>query len=228
MSNTRRLNTDDVDYVDTLFNEYLLYRGFLNTRETFNQENKADKNKGFQTNKIVQQLFTYVHSCDLSGFIGLWNHLYETFFLRLEEDLSWTVSKLELSLKRYYVVNTIQTGRKDKCVEFFQTLGPTLSQHKNWRSWFGMKFLLFQLGWCRLSSNFFFSCDRRLPYVFFVPNFLFQFYRIRRILTQTLLSKFISLDLGSRLYNFLCIISCPAFSRAWSHPGFSFSIWKED
>jgi hypothetical protein len=43
-----KLNPSDVEYADNLIYDYLLFRGFLNTREAFQLETKADKNKGFQ------------------------------------------------------------------------------------------------------------------------------------------------------------------------------------
>lgn len=64
-----KLNPSDVEYADNLIYDYLLFRGFLNTREAFQLENKADKNKGFQA--CIEQL-----KCSPSGFQDRSTHLW--------------------------------------------------------------------------------------------------------------------------------------------------------
>ena len=150
------LNSEDVKYVDDLIGDYLLWRGFIQTKKRFAREIEDDKNKGFhvcsccyavnasrnsyaqwKASKIVEQLFLFIRQLDIEGLIGLWGHLNETFFSHLDEDLSWTVSKLELSLKRYYLVSAMQMSRPEKVVQFFETYGAELASTKHWRAWFG-------------------------------------------------------------------------------------------
>ena len=49
--------------------------------------------------------------------------------------LTISAKKLELSLKRYYVVCAVQASRPDKVAEFFERLGTDL-QAAEWRDWF--------------------------------------------------------------------------------------------
>jgi hypothetical protein len=44
----------------------------------------------------------------------MWNHLQQTFFQRLDEDMTLTVQQLEISVKRYYLIHAIQQGKTEK------------------------------------------------------------------------------------------------------------------
>ena len=46
--------------VDELAMEYLLFRGFTQTFRLFNKERSSDKSRGFDVERIMDQLFTYV------------------------------------------------------------------------------------------------------------------------------------------------------------------------
>lgn len=48
---------DAIPYMDTLFKEYLLFRGFTNTMTAFNQDLSTDRGCGFQAEKISQLIF---------------------------------------------------------------------------------------------------------------------------------------------------------------------------
>lgn len=54
------VNTSEMDalpYVDTLFKEYLLFRGFTNTVEAFNKDLAKDPGCGFQAERITELIF---------------------------------------------------------------------------------------------------------------------------------------------------------------------------
>lgn len=59
----------------------------------------------------------------------------------LEEDLSATVQKLDMSLKRYYVVHSIQSGHVERALEFFKVCAPELATDKHWKAWFVLPYL---------------------------------------------------------------------------------------
>lgn len=131
------MDPEDIQYIDALIDEYLVFRGFTKTKQTFKHDQKLDKLKGFEAAMIAKELMDAIKKYDMEGFMSLWTFLNETFFIRAD-NLKWNVEHFELSLKRYYVVNAIQTQRIDKCNEFFMTYGAVLAQHDDWRPWFGM------------------------------------------------------------------------------------------
>lgn len=55
-----------VTYADDLVKEYLAFRGFTQTLKTFDGERKQDKNKSFQSEKIVEQIFLYLHNQEIT------------------------------------------------------------------------------------------------------------------------------------------------------------------
>ncbi len=67
-----------------------------------------------KVDKLVDQLFGYVQTSDLRGMFEFWEHLERTFFSRLDHAFASSARKLELCLKRYYVVFAVQSGRTDK------------------------------------------------------------------------------------------------------------------
>lgn len=109
--------------VDDAIKEYLLFRGFTRTLRCFESELMHDKDKAFQVriqialfsfnmcvqvDKIVNQLFLHISSFDLDALCDFWEHLTRRFFSRLERSFMSSVRKLEVCLKRYYLVHAIQ------------------------------------------------------------------------------------------------------------------------
>lgn len=60
---------------------------------------------------------------------------------RLEEDLSLTVQKLDVSLKRYYVVYSVQSGHVERALDFFKVCAAELANDKHWKAWFVLPYL---------------------------------------------------------------------------------------
>lgn len=73
-----------LQFVDELVREYLLYRGFTSTVKAFDTDLKADKDKGFRVDKIVDQILHYINVSDLNGFKEYWSHLDSLVFSKLE------------------------------------------------------------------------------------------------------------------------------------------------
>ncbi|XP_071394558.1 WD repeat-containing protein 91-like [Centroberyx affinis] len=97
-----------VERTDEHVREYLIYRGFTSSLKHLDNEIKADKEKGFRVDKIIEQLLQLVQIFDLSGLKEYWLYLDRRLFCRLEDVYRSTVNKLRTSLYRYYLINTIQ------------------------------------------------------------------------------------------------------------------------
>ncbi|XP_067907187.1 WD repeat-containing protein 91 isoform X1 [Heterodontus francisci] len=130
-----------VERTDELVREYLLYREFSSTLKTFDAEIKADKEKGFRVDKIVEQLQNLVQGYDLNGLREYWGYLDRRLFSRLEDAYRHTVNKLKTSLYRYYLVHTVQSNRIDKTQEFFQKQALELQNQPEWKEWFVLPFI---------------------------------------------------------------------------------------
>ncbi|XP_028274183.1 WD repeat-containing protein 91 isoform X2 [Parambassis ranga] len=130
-----------VERTDEHVREYLIYRGFTNTLKHLDSEIKADKEKGFRVDKIIDQLQLFVQSFDLCGLKEYWLYLDRRLFCRLEDVYRSTVNKLRTSLYRYYVINTIQKGNLEKTQEFFQKQASELQSQAEWRDWFILPFI---------------------------------------------------------------------------------------
>ncbi|XP_040914541.1 WD repeat-containing protein 91 isoform X2 [Toxotes jaculatrix] len=130
-----------VERTDEHVREYLIYRGFTSTLKHLDSEVKADKEKGFRVDKIIDQLQQFIQSFDLFGLKEYWLYLDRRLFCRLEDVYRSTVNKLRTSLYRYYVINTIQKGNLEKTQEFFQKQATELQGQVEWRDWFILPFI---------------------------------------------------------------------------------------
>ncbi|XP_014853861.1 PREDICTED: WD repeat-containing protein 91 isoform X2 [Poecilia mexicana] len=130
-----------VERTDKHVREYLLYRGFTSTLKQLDSDIKADKEKGFRVDRIIEQLQQLVQSFDLAGLKEYWLYLDRRLFCRLEDVYRSTVNKLRTSLYRYYVINTIQKGNLEKTQEFFQKQALELQGQAEWRDWFILPFI---------------------------------------------------------------------------------------
>jgi WD repeat-containing protein 91 len=90
-----------------------------------------------QVDKIIEQMFFFINNYDINNLLELWNYLDFVFFSKMGQDFSSTIKKLEVSLKRYYLIYATNSGRYDKVKEFFDLLANDLSKDPDWRPWFG-------------------------------------------------------------------------------------------
>ncbi|XP_049749319.1 WD repeat-containing protein 91 [Elephas maximus indicus] len=130
-----------VERTDELVREYLLFRGFTHTLRQLDAEIKADKEKGFRVDKIVDQLQQLMQVYDLAALRDYWSYLERRLFSRLEDIYRPTINKLKTSLFRFYLVYTIQTNRSDKAQEFFAKQAAELQNQAEWKDWFALPFL---------------------------------------------------------------------------------------
>ncbi|XP_018423390.1 PREDICTED: WD repeat-containing protein 91 [Nanorana parkeri] len=133
--------TSAVERTDDLVREYLTFRGFTSTLKHFEADIKADREKGFRVDRIVEQLLQFIQSYDLNGLLDYWGYLERRLFSRLEDVYRPTINKLKTSLFRYYLVCTIQSSRTDKAQDFFQKQAPELQNQAEWKEWFALPFL---------------------------------------------------------------------------------------
>ncbi|KAI9021463.1 WD40-repeat-containing domain protein [Phycomyces nitens] len=127
--------------VDELVKEYLLFRGFTNTFRALETESRLDKDKGFQVDKIVEELIGYVVHGDVVYMLDYYRYLDVRFFSRLDSRFQRTVKKFELCLLRHYLVHAIQHKKKDKVIEFFDQFGPELHGKPEWSQWFALPYV---------------------------------------------------------------------------------------
>ncbi|XP_043269266.1 WD repeat-containing protein 91 [Venturia canescens] len=130
-----------VQYVDELVKEYLLFRGFSNTLKAFDNDLKAEKEKGFRVDKIVDQLMQYIYISDLTALRELWGHLDSRMFSRLENHFAPGIRKLENAVLKLYLVTAAVNNRQDKIQEFFTKMAPELQGHSEWKEWFALPFV---------------------------------------------------------------------------------------
>ncbi|KAL7214182.1 hypothetical protein ACSBR1_026577 [Camellia fascicularis] len=111
---------ENMQYAEELVKEFLIFRGFTSTLQAFERELGTDIGKGFHVLSFFKKCFS----------------------LASELVLISTLSKLEGSILRYYVVHALQSGRKNKVTEFFGMYGNDLLQRdKDWTSWFAIAYL---------------------------------------------------------------------------------------
>ncbi|XP_047166513.1 WD repeat-containing protein 91 homolog [Vigna umbellata] len=129
-------------HAEELVREFLVFRGFTNTLESYETELRTDIGKGFEVDKILDLIFSvYVpkfHADKLVALLGFFKH-----YLSSSSDtpLVSTLLKLEASILRFYVVHAVQLNRNDKVVEFFALYGSELLQRsQDWTQWFAIPY----------------------------------------------------------------------------------------
>ncbi|KAH1191228.1 WD repeat-containing protein 91 [Glycine max] len=133
---------EKMQHAEELVREFLVFRGFTNTLESYEAELRTDIGKGFEVDKILDLIFSlYVpkfHADSLLALLAFFKH-----YLSSSSDapLASTLSKLETSLLRFYVVHAVQCNRNDKVVDFFTLYGAELLQRsQDWTNWFAIPY----------------------------------------------------------------------------------------
>ncbi|KAJ9139813.1 hypothetical protein P3X46_030511 [Hevea brasiliensis] len=134
---------ENMQYAEELVREFLVFRGFTNALQAFEMELSTDIGKGFQVDKILDLIFSiYIPKFQAEKLVGLLRFFKQCFSSVSEAVLLSTLSKLEVSILRYYIVCAVQSGRKDKVVEFFGMNGNDLLQRGgDWTPWFAIPYL---------------------------------------------------------------------------------------
>ncbi|XP_050253245.1 uncharacterized protein LOC126699456 isoform X3 [Quercus robur] len=134
---------ENIQYAEELVREFLVFRGFTNTLQTFESELGTDIGKGFQVDKILDLIFSvYVPKFQAEKLVGLLSFFRKCFSSASETVLIATLSKLEVSILRYYIAHAIQSGRRDKVVDLFEMNGNEFLQRgKDWTAWFAIPYI---------------------------------------------------------------------------------------
>ncbi|KAF1806393.1 WD40-repeat-containing domain protein [Mucor lusitanicus] len=127
--------------VDELVKEYLLFRGFTATFRALESEIRTDKDKGFQVDKIIEELLGAIANGDIQALIDYYRYLDLRFFSRLDSRFQRTIKKFELCLLRHYLIHAMQHKRRDKVIEFFDIYGPELHGKPEWSQWFALPYI---------------------------------------------------------------------------------------
>ncbi|OAQ30943.1 WD40 repeat-like protein [Linnemannia elongata AG-77] len=131
---------NSIQHIDELVKEYLLFRGFTNSYKAFEADSKTDKDRGFQADKIIEELYSSIAAMDLTALLDHWRYLDVRYFSRLDHRFAGSVKKFELCLLRYYLIYAIQHRKRDKVVEFFEIHGAELQGNPEWVRWFALPF----------------------------------------------------------------------------------------
>ncbi|XP_052624412.1 uncharacterized protein LOC111915344 [Lactuca sativa] len=133
---------ENMKYGEELVREFLFFRGFTNTLQSFERELATDIGKGFHKDKIFDLIFSvYIPKFQAENLISLLT-FFKQCFSSSETILLATLSKLEISVLRYYIVHAVQSGRNDKVIEFFGVHGDDLLQRDHdWMSWFAIPYI---------------------------------------------------------------------------------------
>ncbi|CAM8903411.1 unnamed protein product [Rhodiola kirilowii] len=134
---------ENMQYAKELIREFLVFRGFTNTLQSFDTELATDIGKGFQLDKMLNLIFSeYIpkfYSAKLLSLLTFFKHYCSSSFDAAYLD---TFLKLEISILRCYIVHAVQAGRVDKVVELFGMRGDDLMQtNSDWSSWFAIPYL---------------------------------------------------------------------------------------
>jgi WD40 repeat protein len=129
-----------IPHIDALVKEYLLFRGFVQTLGSFENERKTDRLRAFQVEKIVSSLWGFCDRSELKNLLELWAYLEERFVAPLSGEFSEASAKLALSLKRYYLVCAVRQKRSERVREFFEWQASEASDDANWESWYALPY----------------------------------------------------------------------------------------
>lgn len=129
---------EKMKYAEELVREFLVFRGFTNALQAFEKELATDIGKGFQVDKILDLIFSvYIPKFDADKLVDLLS-FFRNCFSYSDSNMAAVLSKLDQSILRYYIVNALKCGRKDRVLEFFGDFGNDLIRRdESWSSWFG-------------------------------------------------------------------------------------------
>lgn len=137
------IEMDAMQYAEGVVKEFLLFRGFTHTLQSFESELHADVGNGFQVDRILDLIFmVYVPRFEADKLLNLMGFLDKLFFASADVWYQTTVKKLEASLKRYYLVHALQKGRPDRVLDFYEHYGESfLRTGDDCHAWFALPYM---------------------------------------------------------------------------------------
>ncbi|PIA19026.1 WD40 repeat-like protein, partial [Coemansia reversa NRRL 1564] len=128
--------------IDDLLREYLLFRGFKDTLSTFERDIKQDHDKGFDANKIVNELLALASELKIEELLEYWRYLSYRFFSHLSPKYHRTTKMFEKRLLRLYLVSAVNQGKREDIRAFMDKHGRSLGQQGgDWIPWLGIEYL---------------------------------------------------------------------------------------
>ncbi|KAE8716231.1 Detected protein of unknown function [Hibiscus syriacus] len=104
---------DTMQQAEELVREYLVFRGFTNTLKSFETELCTDIGNGFQVNKMLDLIFAvYIPKFQAEKLVGLFRFFEQWFSSWSETAMLETLSELECSVLRCYIVHALQTSSR--------------------------------------------------------------------------------------------------------------------
>ena len=125
--------------VDDAIKEYLIFRGFTTTLKSLEAELRTDKDKGLAVENLIQQIFSFIAAFDLEGLTSFWDQLNRRFFAKLGPEYLVNARRLDISLKRHYLVHCVENMRQEKVFQFFDLLAND-AHAVEWRDWWILPF----------------------------------------------------------------------------------------
>jgi hypothetical protein len=99
---------ENMQYAEELVREFLVLRGFTNTLQAFEGELGTDIGKRFQVDKILDLIFlVYIPKFQAEKLVGMLSFFKKCFSSSFETVLVSTLSKLVVSILRYYIAHAI-------------------------------------------------------------------------------------------------------------------------
>ncbi|GLC41268.1 WD repeat-containing protein 91 [Pleodorina starrii] len=136
---------DSLPYVDTLFKEYLLFRGFTATLQSFGAELAADRCCGFQAEALCELIFgQLLPQCRTTQLMELLELLADRLYSQLDGRFEALVERMEVALVKAALVTCVRSGKQDKVSEFFRHYGDSLLSGPEagvWRQWAALAFV---------------------------------------------------------------------------------------
>ena len=88
-----------------------------------------------QVDRVVDHIVSFLQTSDLPGYLEFWEHLDQRFYSRLDASFTSSARKLDLLLKRYFLVVCVQNGKTDKITDFYRRLSSEIQSSSDWRDW---------------------------------------------------------------------------------------------
>nr|XP_043632051.1 WD repeat-containing protein 91 homolog [Erigeron canadensis] len=135
---------ENMNYGEELVREFLIFRGFTTTLQSYEKELSSDFGNSFHNqHKIFDLIFSiYIPNFQPQNLISLFSFFKQSFSSHQDSHLIHTLSKLQISILKYYIVFAFQAGRNDKIVELFKVHGDDLmKQNHGWVSWFAIPYM---------------------------------------------------------------------------------------
>lgn len=106
--------------LDQIVGEYLIFRGLITTFKALEAERLKDRTaKLFEVHKLVETLFSYLHSYEIETFVNTWDFLSKRFFLHLDSENFKLATVLKSDLLKYYLVHAVRQRALGRVSDFF-------------------------------------------------------------------------------------------------------------